>query len=47
MSTESPLPGIQQLGREADHISSSGAGVKNACYYTSIPQILLCGVVLN
>jgi len=33
-------PGIKQLGHEADHTLPSGAEVKNACSYASMPPCL-------
>jgi hypothetical protein len=39
--------GVKWLGHEADHSTPSGAKVKNAWSYTSIPTISLHGMVLS
>jgi hypothetical protein len=40
-------PGVQRLGREADHLPPTSAEVKKPWIYTFIPPIGLHGVVLN
>jgi hypothetical protein len=40
-------PGVKRLGRESDHLSPSGAEVKNGWSYTTTHPIYLHGVVFN
>jgi len=41
------LPGIKQLGHEADHLPASSAKVKNVWSHTSIHLLHLPDVVFN